>query len=68
MNGFPCGVCASRAGFALYLAGRDGYQYNILPSGLPAGSPEECLDCACGLYLGQPAGCPLHELLGSSTR
>jgi hypothetical protein len=24
-------------------------------SGLPIGSPEEALDCACGLYLGNPA-------------
>ncbi|QMU70209.1 hypothetical protein [Streptacidiphilus sp. P02-A3a] len=41
-------------GFALYLASRDGYTDNVLPSGLPAGSPEECLDCACSLYLGSP--------------
>jgi hypothetical protein len=38
-------------GFALYLASRDGYQDNVLPSGLPFGSPEEALDCACDLYL-----------------
>jgi len=43
---------ASIWGFAIYLASRDGYEDNILPSGLPAGSPEEALDCACGLYLG----------------
>ena len=42
-------------GFALYLASRGGYQDNVLPSGLPVGSPEECLDCACGLYLDSPA-------------
>lgn len=41
-------------GFALYLASRDGYEDNILPSGLPAGSPETALDCARGLYLGSP--------------
>ena len=41
-------------GFAIYLASRDGYEDNILPSGLPAGSPEEALDCACGLYLNDP--------------
>jgi hypothetical protein len=41
-------------GFAIYLAGRDGYADNILPSGLPIGSPEEALDCAAGLYLGDP--------------
>ncbi|QEV29953.1 ATP-binding protein [Streptomyces coeruleorubidus] len=38
-------------GFALYLAGNDSYRDNVLPSGLPAGSPEEALDCAGGLYL-----------------
>jgi hypothetical protein len=26
----------------------------ILPSGMTAGSPEEALDCACGLYLSDP--------------
>ena len=41
-------------GFAIYLASRDGYQDNYLPSGMPAGSPEEALDCACGLYLNDP--------------
>lgn len=39
-------------GFALYLASRDTYQDEILPSGLPFGSPEDCLDCACYLYVG----------------
>lgn len=41
-------------GFAIYLASRDGYQDNLLPSGQPVGSPEEALDCACGLYLNDP--------------
>ncbi|MFE5550236.1 hypothetical protein ACFQ71_41830 [Streptomyces sp. NPDC056534] len=41
-------------GFALYLASRGGYQDNFLPTGLPFGSPEEALDCACGFYLGDP--------------
>ncbi|WP_411090127.1 hypothetical protein [Streptomyces sp. 061-3] len=41
-------------GFAIYLASRDGYQDNVLPSGYPSGSPEEALDCACGLYLNDP--------------
>ena len=45
---------ASIWGFAIYLASRDGYEDNVLPSGLPAGSPEEALDCACGLYLNDP--------------
>lgn len=38
-------------GFGIYLASRDGYQDNLLPNGLPAGSPEEALDCAGNLYL-----------------
>src|SRR6266550_1664422 len=44
-----------RAGFA-YVDGieTDGYEDNFLPSGRPSGSPEEALDCACGLYLGDP--------------
>jgi len=45
---------ASIWGFAIYLASRDGYEDNVLPSGLPVGSPEEALDCACGLYLNDP--------------
>lgn len=42
-------------GFALYLASSGKYVDNILPTGLPFGSPEEALDCACGLYLDDPA-------------
>jgi hypothetical protein len=45
---------ASILGFAIYLASPDGYEDSILPSGLHAGSPEEALDCACGLYLTDP--------------
>jgi hypothetical protein len=48
------GGSASSWGFAIYLASRDKYEDNILPTGLPAGSPEEALDCACGLYLNDP--------------
>lgn len=48
------GGSASIWGFAIYLASRDGYENSILPSGLSAGSPEEALDCACGLYLNDP--------------
>jgi hypothetical protein len=48
------GGSASTWGFAIYLASRDGYQDSILPSGHTAGSPEEALDCACGLYLNDP--------------
>jgi hypothetical protein len=46
---------ASRWGFAIYLASRDGYEDSVLPSGLGAGTPEEALDCACGLYLNDPS-------------
>ena len=43
---------ASTWGFAVYRASHDDYEDSILPSGWPAGSPQEALDCACGLYLG----------------
>jgi hypothetical protein len=48
--GAPPSIC----GFATYLASRDGYENSALPSGLRSGSPEEALDCACGLYLNDP--------------
>jgi hypothetical protein len=48
------GGSASSWGFAIYLASRDGYEDSILPTGHTAGSPEEALDCACGLYLHDP--------------
>lgn len=38
-------------GFALHLASTDTYEDAILPSGGLAGTPEEALDCAYGLYL-----------------
>jgi hypothetical protein len=45
---------ASTWRFAIYRASHDDYQDSFLPSGQPAGLPEEALDCACGLYLGDP--------------
>jgi hypothetical protein len=48
------GGSASRWGFAIYRASHHDYQDNILPSGQFTGSPEEALDCACGLYLNDP--------------
>ena len=45
---------ASRWGFAIYRAGHDDYQDSFLPSGYTSGSPQEALDCACGLYLNDP--------------
>jgi len=41
-------------GFAIHLASRDGYEDSVLPDGQPTGTPEQALDCACGLYLGDP--------------
>ena len=41
-------------GFALFTYSNERYEDNILPTGLPFGSPEDALDCAFGLYLGDP--------------
>lgn len=38
--------------FAIYRASHDDYDKSVLPSGYPAGTPQEALDCACGLHLG----------------
>jgi len=46
--------------FAIYLASRDGYEDSVPPSGLPVGTPEEALDCACGLYLADPSAWQAH--------
>ena len=48
------GGSAARWGFAIYLASTDNYQESALPSGEFAGTPEDALDCACGLYLADP--------------
>jgi hypothetical protein len=48
------GGSAARWGFAVYLASKDGYEDSVLPTGDLAGAPEEALDTACGLYLGDP--------------
>ena len=45
---------ASTWGFAIYRASHDDYHDSVLPSGYPAGTPQEALDCACGLYLNDP--------------
>lgn len=39
-------------GFAVFLASGGRYEDSVLPSGSFTGTPEEALDCACGLYLG----------------
>ena len=36
------------------LASKDGYEDSVLPTGDLAGAPEDALDTACGLYLGDP--------------
>ena len=41
--------------FAIYRASHDDYDKSVLPSGYPAGTAQEALDCACGLYLGDTA-------------
>ena len=46
---------ATRWGFAVYRASHDDYEESFLPTGVMGGSPEEALDCACGLYLGDPS-------------
>jgi hypothetical protein len=45
---------ANTWGFAIYRASHDDYEPSILPSGYPAGTPQEALDCACRLYLNDP--------------
>jgi hypothetical protein len=42
-------------GFALFTYSNERYEENILPTGLPFGTPEAALDCAAGLYLGDPS-------------
>ena len=49
------GGSAHTWGFALYRASHDDYQDTLLPNGLLAGSAEDALDCACGLYLNDPS-------------
>jgi len=48
------GGSASRWGFAIYRASHDDYEDSYLPTGHSAGNPEDALDTACGLYLGDP--------------
>ncbi len=48
------GGSATRWGFAAYLASKDGYERSVLPTGVFAGTPEDALDCVCGLYLDDP--------------
>jgi hypothetical protein len=45
---------AATWGFAIYQASTDRYEDSFLPTGTAAGTPEQALDTACGLYLGDP--------------
>ena len=45
---------ASVWGFAIRRASHEDYQDSWLPNNTPSGTPEEALDCACGLYLTDP--------------
>ncbi|BBZ06407.1 hypothetical protein MDOR_05760 [Mycolicibacterium doricum] len=48
------GGSAARWGFA-HVPGQQGrYQDSVLSTGQFAGTPEDALDTACGLYLGDP--------------
>jgi hypothetical protein len=49
------GGSAHTWGFAIYRASHDDFEDSYLPSGTTARSAEETLDCACGLYLNDPA-------------
>ncbi len=46
---------ANSWGFAIYRYSHNDYQDSVLPTGLPTGSPQDALDCACGLYLNNPS-------------
>ena len=48
------GGSANSWGFAIYRASHDDYEDSYLPTGSPVGTAEDALDCACGLYLGDP--------------
>ena len=49
------GGSASIWGFSLYRASHHDYQPSTLHTGMTAGSPEDALDTACGLYLKDPS-------------
>jgi hypothetical protein len=49
------GGSATAWAFATYRASHNDYQTSILPNGYPVGTPQEALDCACGLYLNDAA-------------
>ena len=48
------GGSAHQWGFAIYRASHDDYDPSVFMTGSPAGTCEEALDLACGLYLADP--------------
>ena len=46
---------ANSWGFAIYRASHQDYEVSILPNGSFAGTADDLLDCACGLYLNDPS-------------
>jgi hypothetical protein len=62
------GGIASVWGFAIYRASHDDYEDSCLRNGIMGGSPEEALDCACGLYLADPRVWKLSFPAGSGGR
>jgi hypothetical protein len=61
------GGSAHTWGFAIYRASHEDYEPSILPTGYPAGTPQEALDCAAGLYLADPTAW-ISQLPGSDPR
>ncbi len=51
---------ANQWGFAIYRASHDDYQDSWLTTGSPAGTAEDALDTACGLYLNDPTAWNLN--------
>ena len=49
------GGYANMWGFAIWLASKNGCEDSYLPTGAGAGTAEDALDCACSLYLNDPA-------------
>jgi hypothetical protein len=47
-------------GFAIYRASHDDYEDSVLPDGSFDATPDKALDCACALYLDDPAGWPTN--------
>lgn len=42
-------------GFAIYLWSKESYEETVIPRGSFEATPQEALDCACGLYLSDPS-------------